>query len=448
MKLWRLEAMRGVAAAWVLVAHGIDHLGNTDALHFGNWRGLPIYGSVGVNFFFVLSGFVMIVSHPGGIGRTREVGRFLWRRFCRIYPFFWLMLAYAAWLYGTGTWRDLIAWASLLPIRLDYLLIPAWTLQQEVCFYLLFAVCLLPRIGRWALAAWVVAVILLNNPWPIGWPGGIWGVITWRGLNVYTYLFFAGMLAGIVLPRVRAERATGVTLCLLGAAVVVGRLAFDGWGRVDGPTYAYVLYGSVSAASFSASRRWTGRVRPGRARTEGGQGGRGGFVSAVSEPLADDRDARVVPGAVGRGGAHRRVRLLRRARRGVAARRGDAGVRGGSAGAEIAEARAARAGASAAVRRAAARRGVTRSIGPRRDSLGRTAGRAGRMVDLRARLRRDDRLGVKGDAEAGFAQHREVVGAVADGQRGRERDRVRRRQFAQGAPAWRRGRGSARRPRR
>ncbi|HKM65373.1 MAG TPA: acyltransferase [Acidisphaera sp.] len=243
MKLWRLEAMRGVAAAWVLLAHAIDHLTNTDTLHFGNWRGLSIYGSIGVSFFFVLSGFVMIVSHPSGIGRTRDVGRFLWRPFCRIYPFFWLMLAYAAWLYGPGSWRDLVAWASLLPIRLDYLLIPAWTLQQEVCFYLLFAVCLLPRIGRWALASWVVAVILLNNPWPIGWPAGIWGVVTWRGLNAYTYLFFAGMLAGVVLPRIRAGRPAGVTLCLLGTAIVAGRLAFDDWGRVDGPTYAYVLYG-------------------------------------------------------------------------------------------------------------------------------------------------------------------------------------------------------------
>ena len=47
------------------------------------------YGDLGVDIFFVLSGFVMVAIAGRGVGPLN----FLWRRFVRIYPTYWLATA-------------------------------------------------------------------------------------------------------------------------------------------------------------------------------------------------------------------------------------------------------------------------------------------------------------------------------------------------------------------
>lgn len=244
MKLLRLEAMRGLAAFSVLLAHAQSVTATDPAIHFGRWYSVELEPTLGVQFFFVLSGFVMALTCPNGIGRTPNIGPFLWRRACRIYPLYWIVAAYAVWRFRPdATWFDIPTWASLLPLGNDLALDVAWTLRHEVVFYLLFAICLLPRIGKPALALWVAGTFFLwNSAYPliVQVPSATLAVYFHTPL---TLLFFAGLLAGTLLPHLPAQRLTSWTLCGLGAAIVACRLPFDQWGAEYGPPQATVLYG-------------------------------------------------------------------------------------------------------------------------------------------------------------------------------------------------------------
>ncbi|MFI5839893.1 acyltransferase family protein [Catenuloplanes sp. NPDC051500] len=102
-------------------------------------------GSVGVSFFFILSGFVLMWSSP----RTPP-GRFWWRRFARVYP---LHLATAILAFGfLWVWKPqevptpLAALANLTlthnwvqdPVFYQSLNTVSWTLACEAFFYFTF----------------------------------------------------------------------------------------------------------------------------------------------------------------------------------------------------------------------------------------------------------------------------------------------------------------------
>jgi peptidoglycan/LPS O-acetylase OafA/YrhL len=110
-------------------------------------HGLPVsaalageswFGWVGVELFFMMSGFVIALSGEGTSGPA-----FLRRRALRLLPAAWIcasatLLVLALWLPALDLWRRwLIAvtfWPSADAIDPSY-----WTLPIEVCFYLLIA---------------------------------------------------------------------------------------------------------------------------------------------------------------------------------------------------------------------------------------------------------------------------------------------------------------------
>jgi peptidoglycan/LPS O-acetylase OafA/YrhL len=82
------------------------------------------YGYIGVSFFFLLSGFVLTWS-----ARPTPPGRFLWLRFCRVWPLQFLLTLVAF---------TVLAARELLPGPLGHvtevLLLQAWSPQQSVYF--------------------------------------------------------------------------------------------------------------------------------------------------------------------------------------------------------------------------------------------------------------------------------------------------------------------------
>lgn len=56
---------------------------------FGGWVPPPPFA---VQYFFTLSGFVMLTAHHQDLAKPKASLRFLRRRSCGIYPVFWLSL--------------------------------------------------------------------------------------------------------------------------------------------------------------------------------------------------------------------------------------------------------------------------------------------------------------------------------------------------------------------
>ena len=86
--------MRFFAAFYVVLFHGGRDL-------FRQLRA-PLWaetfrsaGYMAVSFFFVLSGFILTYNYAPDAKGAAGLRRFLWARFSRIYPIYWISLALA-----------------------------------------------------------------------------------------------------------------------------------------------------------------------------------------------------------------------------------------------------------------------------------------------------------------------------------------------------------------
>lgn len=108
------------------------------------------FGDSGVEFFFVLSGFIITWVHFQDVGRPARLLTYLRKRAARIYPTYWIIFA-ATWLLmltfdSNSVPHDLhtlIKALALLPQDIlavggtgSYVVVTAWSLQYEIIFYL------------------------------------------------------------------------------------------------------------------------------------------------------------------------------------------------------------------------------------------------------------------------------------------------------------------------
>ncbi|PZF92050.1 acyltransferase family protein [Micromonospora deserti] len=173
-RLPSLTALRIIAASLVFVGHGLIHpiFRDDDANKVYAFLAHNT-GSVGVSFFFVLSGFVLTWS-----ARSADTtGAFLRRRFFKIFPNHVVVyLAVLALMVIAGLPVMLGPTLASLPLIQGFLPDPAyhlfavngptWSLSVELLFYALFPV-LLPLVNRirpqrlWVAAGLVVAGAML-----------------------------------------------------------------------------------------------------------------------------------------------------------------------------------------------------------------------------------------------------------------------------------------------
>ncbi len=183
-KIESLQVGRGVAALLVVLVHVTTfiHLNYKEVFAANSF----IAGSAGVDFFFVLSGFIIWHRHARDIGHPERAISYGWRRFVRIYPAYWIVtlaILPAYFLvpkYGQGdeTTPYVISTSLLLlPATRSPLLVAGWTLIHELWFYLLFAGLIAVRgsLFRWVVGVWgcgVAAFVIgvgdtrsLVHPW-------------------------------------------------------------------------------------------------------------------------------------------------------------------------------------------------------------------------------------------------------------------------------------------
>lgn len=81
-----LQASRAVAAIMVL----LFHMGATIALpkYFSNsaFDISGLFGKVAVQFFFVMSGFIILNAHRKDINKPERIYNYIFKRCVRIYP--------------------------------------------------------------------------------------------------------------------------------------------------------------------------------------------------------------------------------------------------------------------------------------------------------------------------------------------------------------------------
>lgn len=167
-KLLGVETARGVAACLVVFYHAARHV----ALGLGEkpFGSLTQFGHAGVDFFFVLSGFIIVSAHRHDIGRPERLPGYLARRLLRVYPTYWAVcalvcaaaLALPPLRAALPSDPAVFAKALLLwpqdPAEVGALgspiLFVAWSLQYEMLFYGVFALFVVgPAWGLAALAA-------------------------------------------------------------------------------------------------------------------------------------------------------------------------------------------------------------------------------------------------------------------------------------------------------
>lgn len=168
-RLELIQASRGIAALLVLLFH-VTELSGTK-LHQPFCFNLFRFGSAGVDFFFVLSGFIIFFVHRADIGHRDRFQPFAIKRLIRVYPLYWivtLILLPAYFLvpsFGYGYENHLATiLQSLLLIPQEHgpILTVGWSLCYEVFFYTVFGLAiLLPfNISFWMLGIWLSGSIL------------------------------------------------------------------------------------------------------------------------------------------------------------------------------------------------------------------------------------------------------------------------------------------------
>lgn len=143
-----LRALAALTVALTHMAYGFaDHVG----VGLGIDAARPVanhLGQVAVATFFLVSGYVMVVSSRRLFGEAGGSRRFWFRRANRILPPYWIVTLLLLAIYplaGLGAgWPDVVRslvfvpfWTAGAPYPLP-LLWPAWTLFFELVFYLLF----------------------------------------------------------------------------------------------------------------------------------------------------------------------------------------------------------------------------------------------------------------------------------------------------------------------
>lgn len=262
VRLNGVEAGRGVAALLVVFYHTALHVeGNVGGSLL--WR-LPHFGHAGVDFFFVLSGFIITFVHHRDIGHPGRLGHYIQRRFTRVLPFYWIVLAYYladAWLFHPAAaprgWA-LVANILLLPQGTNEIVGGAWTLVFELLFYAIFAAMIVSRkAGIVILALWalLIAATFVEHPFFVT------SVSRFFISFPYCYEFFIGMGAAYLLLRQRVP-ATG-TLLLIGTAAFFAAGVAEARGMLDGfGLLARVVYGLSAALVIVAlvERERSGRL--------------------------------------------------------------------------------------------------------------------------------------------------------------------------------------------
>jgi peptidoglycan/LPS O-acetylase OafA/YrhL len=239
-RLPELDAMRGLAALAVVLFHfNMARSADRSPLNLG---------VTGVDLFFIISGFVILLT----LERSASLREFALNRVSRLYPAYWIcvsLTAALAWAFGR-TGASFPGYLANLTMFQRYLGVadldgPYWTLAVELCFYaamaLLFAAKRLHAVEGFAIAALALAFAYRGS---FAWERlGLARVLIrhWLPLIDFIPLF----VSGIFFQRVLTAGPSPARYAVIAACFACQALLFPTAGMshfyVDPPQYLGML---------------------------------------------------------------------------------------------------------------------------------------------------------------------------------------------------------------
>ncbi len=280
-KLKALTSLRFFAALHVVVFH----MRITGMLPAGPWwyENFAAVGYIGVNLFFVLSGFILVYTYAGA---NVTPLRFWRARFARIYPAYALSLLLSAPFFFFAVHHldiPFLAWskqhlaaACVLTLTLLQSWAPqaaltwnavCWSLSVEAFFYLMFPILLVWTRGFaarnlfWAIAFWSLVSLSFSVLYILLHPNGIDKInsgettLLWKNILSFNPLlrlpeFLVGVFAGRLFLAAKNNQKLATPLVVLGVAVVSALvLVADRIPRpmisagILSPAFAAIIYG-------------------------------------------------------------------------------------------------------------------------------------------------------------------------------------------------------------
>lgn len=226
-KLPSLDAARFIAALLVTMFHATFTV--VKFQHNVPFGGAFRGGHAGVEYFFVLSGFIIYYAHARDLSDPSSIGTYVRKRATRILPMLWLTLLGWSLLRAVLAGETTNAATPVSTLILDMLLLPhrgplvlgvTWTLQRELIFYALFAIALWKkRLGLAVLLTWQISIIFVSlafadiNPWLAAI------------FDIHNMGFGLGLLISVYHSRLQQWKNT--TFLLIGSGMFVGLLALE-----------------------------------------------------------------------------------------------------------------------------------------------------------------------------------------------------------------------------
>lgn len=148
-----LDSMRGIAILLVVLGHVGNMIGEQTYPYFPSFLQEFIYnGHLGVQMFFVVSAFTLMMSYENRRGETQATKKFFIRRFFRIAPMYYIAIIVTSlqmidFNFANFDWNTFHKTAfvtnalfinSLSPSTINNFVIGGWSISVEFMFYLMF----------------------------------------------------------------------------------------------------------------------------------------------------------------------------------------------------------------------------------------------------------------------------------------------------------------------
>jgi exopolysaccharide production protein ExoZ len=265
MVLW-VHLLRAAAALAVMIAHA-----HQSALLMGIGDYVPDFpmGAAGVDLFFVISGFVMVVASADLFGQRGAPPYFFLRRLARIVPLYWLLTGIFVFILFAGR-HNSSSWLSVSEVVTSLLFIPhslpngavapvyglGWTLNYEMMFYVVFSAVLFlrPRVAVPMLSLGMLWLAYIVPRYGFGVPISFWA-------NPIIVEFVFGMIIGLArlegfrMPSWLAISSVVAALCWFAASAATFGLAFNRefcWGL---PAAAMIAGGGLCRTDMLSRNR-------------------------------------------------------------------------------------------------------------------------------------------------------------------------------------------------